>query len=153
MRIIFLSLCLATGALATPSKDLVPISIEAKHVEFDQKSGRVVFKGHVRINRGTIKIECQKLLARYTAEGQLIELIIDSTLTIRGARFSAQAGHGHYIHESAELRLKDQPVVRQGPNQIRGTQVIVYVEDERVIVENPKGTVHVPTPAPGPSRK
>ncbi|MEE2786775.1 MAG: LptA/OstA family protein [Myxococcota bacterium] len=148
MRVIFFLCLISQPAWSSPVRATQPVDIEAKHVEFDQKQGRVIFRGQVSIIRGQVKIECQRLVARYGDGGQLIDLMIESALTITGKHFKARAGHGHYLHGTGEFRLTGEPTVQRGPNRLQGSKIVVFLEDERVVIENPKGTVHVPTPAP-----
>ena len=146
MRMIFCALVgslLISMAFAAPEKPIA-VDIQAERVEIDQKLGRVLFSGGVRVSRGALVLACERLVARYEKNGVLIALTMRGRLTVHGKEFSAQAGYGEYDHKAGRLVLTGQPQVKRGPHHMTGDRIVVFVDEERVVVERARGRVSVP---------
>ena len=74
-------------------KKNIAVDIQAERVEIDQKVGRVLFIGGVKVSRGDLVLACERLVAHYQKNGTLA-LTMRGRLTVRGKEFSAQAENG-----------------------------------------------------------
>ena len=146
MRIHLLALIIVfwtSYSWANPTKP-VAVDIKADRVEIDQKKGRVEFSGSVRVSRGSLVISCQTLIARYRKDGTIVGLSIDGQLSVQGQDFSAQAGGGTYEHDTGRLILTGSPKIKRGPHHMIGERIVVFIDDERVVVERARGRLSVP---------
>ena len=136
-------------SVASTEKTAIAVDIKADRVEIDQKKGRIEFSGSVRATRGTLVMTCEKLVARYKKSGEVLRLEIAGSLTVQGRDFSARAGSGVYDHESGRLVLTGSPSIKRGPNRVTGERILVFVDDERVVVEKARGQVQLRTQSKG----
>ncbi len=122
-----------------------PIIITADTLEYDHKTGVVVYRGGVQVLQGEVKVKSDTLtvsLARAATEtatatsGQRVRDIV-ATGNVRidhGSRW-ATGGRAVFDQVARTLVLVDNPVLHDGANEVAGERVVVYLDQDRSVVE------------------
>jgi lipopolysaccharide export system protein LptA len=149
----------ARAALALPGvRQDQPITVSARTLEYDYKQNVVVYRGEVQAAQGDVHLRSDELTIRLVpadanenapaapaktpAPGaslggrlQLREIVAVGNVRIdQGARW-ATGGRAVFDQERRILLLTDDPVLHDGPNQIAGARVVVYLDEDRSVVE------------------
>ena len=124
-----------------------PIIIKSNTLEINNQEKIVTFKGDVNVQRDDFVIDCQQLDVYYNehpsqaganASANRIEKIVATGLVkITQARGGvATAGKTIYYQRDEKMVLTVNPVVRQGDNLIGGDRIIIFLKENRSIVES-----------------
>jgi len=148
----------AAPALALPGvRSDQPITVPARTLEFDYKENVVVYRGDVQAVQGDVHLTSDTLTIRLvsadrkasagedpgtpsgeTALGGRVQLrqveAVGSVRIDQGERW-ATGGRAVFDQERRVLVLSEDPVLHDGPNQIAGDRVIVYLDEDRSVVE------------------
>jgi lipopolysaccharide export system protein LptA len=131
-----------------------PVRIDSDSLELDYKTSNIVYKGHVQVTQGDITLNSDRLSITYdpaavkrdnTGEGgaktpgtdadRIKQIIADGNVRIRqGTRF-AEGRRAVFDQAKQTVVLSDGAVLHEGPNQVAGERVIVYLKEERSVVE------------------
>jgi lipopolysaccharide export system protein LptA len=136
-----------------------PITVTARTLEFDYKQNVVVYRGDVQAVQGDVHLKSDTLTIRLasvdekggeagdsdpqpagdtTTLGGRVQLRqVEATGNVRidqGERW-ATGGRAVYDEERRVLTLSEDPVLHDGPNQIAGDRVIVFLDENRSVVE------------------
>lgn len=154
----FLSLCL----MASPSfsADAVrkamekandqAIVIKSDSLEIDNQKRVVTFTGSVDAKRDDLVITCQKMLLYYTGAvtkeaSQKGSLKMDMIVAKGGVKISrpdgglATAEEAIYYVNDEKVILSGKPAVKQGEDFVEGSRIILFLKEDRSIVEGSDG--------------
>jgi lipopolysaccharide export system protein LptA len=124
------------GALSlTASRD--PISVSADVMEFDYRVRVLTYKGSVVVTQGDMKLESNSLTVALDEQpdGRIKEVVADGQVRLsKGARW-ATGGHAVFDQARNIVVLSDNAEVHDGPNRVSGDRVVVYLNEERSVVE------------------
>ena len=140
------------GFGSTRSKD--PITITADTLEYEYKDGIVVYRGDVLAVQGEVKIRSNELritLAKTDdgkqtgakaaseldsgAASKLQAVVASGSVRIdQGTRW-AVGGKATFDQTARTLILTEDPVLHDGPNEVAGDRVVVYLDEDRSVVE------------------
>ncbi|PXF56766.1 MAG: lipopolysaccharide transport periplasmic protein LptA [Deltaproteobacteria bacterium] len=125
----------------------LPINIESDLMESMDKSGIVVFTGHVKATRGDLTIHSDKLEVFYEKRKQGGE-------TKKSVKKIVATGHVRIIQGervgTGEQAIYDKPAekititgaaqVLEGPNRVSGERIIFFINEDRSVVEGSSET-------------
>jgi lipopolysaccharide export system protein LptA len=124
----------SAGGFEFNKKD--PIYITSDWMEVDQKKNTITYKGSVVMVQADMTMRSEALTARYDPEMKRIDQIIAQ------GKVNATQGDRVAIGEKAvfddkakTVTLTGNPVMRQGNNQVSGTRVIYFIEQDRAVAE------------------
>jgi lipopolysaccharide export system protein LptA len=89
-----------------------PVTISAKELEFDYRSRTLTYRGDVVVSQG--------------------DLTLNSVAT---------GGRAVFDQAARTVVLSQDAVLRQGPNEVAGDRVVVYLDEQRSVVEGGKQRV------------
>ena len=136
-----------------------PITVTARTLEFDYKNNVVVYRGDVQATQDDVHLRSDELTIRLrsadakgapdtapkkeppagdaTLEGrmQLREVVATGSVRIDQGERWATGGRAVFDQERRVLVLSEDPVLHDGPNQIAGDRVVVYLDENRSVVE------------------
>ena len=137
----------------TKSKE--PITITSDTLEYEYKDGIIVYRGDVLAVQGEVKIKSNELritLAK-TDDGKkksgdnavgalddasaskLQSVVATGSVRIdQGTRW-AVGGKATFDQSNRTLVLTENPVMHDGPNEVAGDRVVVYLDENRSVVE------------------
>jgi lipopolysaccharide export system protein LptA len=133
------------------SKD--PITITSDNLEYEYKDGVIVYRGDVLAVQGDIKVRSNELritlaksddaqpdesgtAALGSASASRLDAVV-ATGSVRidqGTRW-AVGGKATFDQKNRTLVLTESPVLHDGPNEIAGDRVVVYLDEDRSVVE------------------
>jgi lipopolysaccharide export system protein LptA len=131
-----------------------PITITSDNLEYEYKDGIVVYRGDVLAVQGDLKIKSNELritLARAddgkqtgakaaseledTSASKLQSVVATGNVRIdQGTRW-AVGGKATFDQSNRTLVLTENPVLHDGPNEVVGDRVVVYLDEDRSVVE------------------
>jgi len=124
------------GALSfTASRD--PISVSADVMEFDYRSRVLTYTGSVVVTQGDMKLESKSLTVALDdhPDNRIKEVVADGEVRLsKGTRW-ATGGHAVFDQAHNIVVLSDNAELHDGPNQVNGDRVVVYLDEERSVVE------------------
>jgi lipopolysaccharide export system protein LptA len=120
-----------------------PISLSADGLEFDYRARVLTYKGNVVAIQGDMKLESNVLtitLAESDAKGQsstnqLREVVATGNVRLSKGERTATAGRAVFDQARRTAVLSENAVLRDGPNQVTGERVVVYLDEARSVVE------------------
>ena len=133
-----------------------PITVDADALEYDYKNNVVVYRGDVQAAQGQVKLRSDTLTVTFesakdgtqpkTADpplpdpaskgGQRVhEVVAVGHVRIdQGTRW-ATGGKAIFEQTARTLVLTENPILHEGPNAVAGDRVVVYLDENRSVVE------------------
>ena len=144
----------STGFLTlsgTRSKE--PITITSDNLEYQYDDGVIIYRGDVLAVQGDVKVKSNELRITLvksdekkpstraateldSADSSKLQTVV-ATGSVRidqGTRW-AVAGKATFEQSKRTLVLTENPVVHDGPNEVHGDRIVVYIDENRSIVE------------------
>jgi lipopolysaccharide export system protein LptA len=139
-----------------------PVRIDSDTLELDYKSSNVTYRGHVQVTQGDVVLNSDRLSISYdpeavkrpgksadgsvktTAPGgdadRIKEIIAEGNVRIRQGTRLAEGRRAVFDQAKQTFTLSENAVLHDGPNQVAGERVIVYLKEERSVVESGSNT-------------
>jgi len=130
-----------------PSKG--PIIIHSDSLEVDQQKRLIIFEGKVKARRKDIVVDCQKMIVYYLENpkknesametGRIDKIVALGDVVINRPDGSvARAGKAVFYQNEGKVVLTENPIVQQGPDFVEGQRIIMFLNENRSIVEGSK---------------
>lgn len=136
-------------------KSKEPIVVTSDRLEYDYKSNVVVYRGGVLATQGRLKINSDTLTVTFAdgSEGsagtaapqgglalgggsaRLREIVAVGTVRIEDGTRWATGGRAVFDQTNRTLVLSENPMLHDGANEVLGDRVIVYLDEDRSVVE------------------
>ena len=133
-------------------KSKEPIIITSDRLEYDYRSNVVVYRGGVQALQGRLKIASDTLtvtfadgkdgaaapqggLALGAGSARLKEIVAAGKVRIEDGTRWATGGRAVFDQANRTLVLSETPVLHDGANEVLGDRVIVYLDEDRSVVE------------------
>ena len=140
-------------------KSKEPIVVTSDRLEYDYRGNVVVYKGAVQATQGKLKITSDTLTVTFAedkdkdkekksgqapAEGglalgagsaQLKEIVAAGKVRIEDGTRWATGGRAVFDQANRILVLSETPVLHDGANEVAGDRVIVFLDEDRSVVE------------------
>lgn len=135
-----------------------PVRIDSDSLELDYKSSNVTYRGHVQVTQGDITLNSDRLSITYDPSAvrrsdksveatakkatpggdadKIKEIIAEGNVRIRQGTRLAEGRRAVFDQGKQTVVLSDGAVLHDGPNQVAGERVIVYLQEERSVVES-----------------
>lgn len=114
----------------------VPVDIQSEQMTVDFDSRRIVFQGDVRVSQADFSLTAQTITAIFGKDAEDIEKIIaKGDVTITKTDKTGWGQEAMYDREKAMVRLTGDPCLKQGKNYIRGSEISVFLEEDRMDVK------------------
>jgi len=140
-----------------------PVTISAKELEFDYRVRTLTYRGNVTVTQGDMTLDSDLLRVTLDekATDQVREVFAEGRVRISQGNRVATGGRAVFDQASRTVVLSDNAVLREGPNEVAGERVIVYLDEARSVVEGGDQRVRAvlfppsgqPRPATGASEK
>jgi lipopolysaccharide export system protein LptA len=113
-----------------------PIYITADWMEFDQVKNTITYKGRVVTIQGEMTIRSETLTADYNPEmKQIRQIVAEGKVNATQGNRVATGDKAVFDDQAKTVTLTGNPVMRQGNNQISGSRVVYFVEQDRAVAE------------------
>ncbi|MCC6764416.1 MAG: hypothetical protein IT293_07105 [Deltaproteobacteria bacterium] len=143
-----------------------PVRIDSDVLELDYKGSSIMYRGHVQVTQGDVTLNSDTLSISYdpravkrtteqepktpkaagsgsgagTDADRIKEIIAEGNVRIRQGTKLAEGRRAVFDQAKQTFTLSDGAVLHDGPNQVAGERVIVYLEEERSVVESGTNT-------------
>lgn len=119
-----------------------PITISANQLDFDYQKNQVTYRGQVKAAQGELVIDSDTLTVTFDRaedqkQAQLREVIAQGTPVVitQGTR-KATGTTAVFSQTKRQIVLTGDPVLRDGPNEVSGDRILVYLDEGRSVVES-----------------
>lgn len=116
-----------------------PIKVTADQLEFDYKQRVVVYRGGVQVVQGGTVLRSRTLTIRFDERAasaeRLREIVAEGEVYIAQGERSATGGRAVFDQQARTITLSDNAVLHDGPSQVAGERVVVYLAENRSVVE------------------
>ena len=127
-------------------KEPKPIVIKSKVLEADNELKLVTFSGDVNVHADGFVLDCRKMLLYYGSfpeqKNTNVEIKINKIIATGHVKINrvkggvATAEKAIYYQKDEKMILSGNPVVKQGNDFIEGDRIIIYLKENRSVVES-----------------
>jgi len=113
-----------------------PIVITSDRMELDRKNSTIIYRGNVLTVRGELRLKSDTLSGVIDFAGAGLKTIVaaGNVRVIQEGR-TATGDKAIFDSEKETITLVGNPVIQQGNSKISGDRVIVYLKEDRGVVE------------------
>jgi lipopolysaccharide export system protein LptA len=113
-----------------------PIVINSDHLEGDNKRNTVIFTGNVVAKRGDVSIYSDSISIIYDEINKdVTEVIAEGNVRIDMKSREATGQKAVFVNSEEKIILTGNPKVKEGDNIIKGGKIILFLGEDRGIVE------------------
>ena len=114
-----------------------PVTIEAEEMEFDYRALLLTYRGSVTVTQDDLTLRSNVLSVRVDPEkvDRLKEIVAEGDVRIEQGDRRATGGRAIFDEAARTVTLSDHAVLREGQNEVSGSRVVVYLDEERSVVE------------------
>jgi lipopolysaccharide export system protein LptA len=114
-----------------------PIFITSDRMEADRKKGIVTYSGRVVAVQGEMTMNSANLSASYSEDMKKVkEIIAEGNVQIVQGDRVATGAKSVFNGDAQTITLTGSPaVVKQGNNEVSGSRIVFYIEEDRAIAE------------------
>ena len=128
------------GGLSFAS-DGEPIVVEADRMEFDYEKNQLIYRGSVHVTQGDLELTSKQLHVTFDRAGemesaQLQKVVARGDVEITQGERTASGDRAIFDQTSRQIVLVGDPVLRDGPNEVQGDRLTVYLDEGRSVVES-----------------
>lgn len=118
-----------------------PIVVEADRLEFDYEQNRLVYRGSVHVVQGDLELTAKYLTVTFDRadeleRAELNRVVAQGNVVIVQGERRATGQRAVFDQATRQLILRGDPVIRDGPNEVQGDQLTVYLDEGRSVVES-----------------
>jgi lipopolysaccharide export system protein LptA len=122
------------GGFELNKKD--PIYITSDWMEVDQKKNTITYKGRVVMVQAEMTMRSEALTAHYDPEMKRMgQIIAEGKVNATQGDRVATGEKAVFDDKAKTVTLTGNPIMRQGNNQVSGTRVIYFMEQDRAVAE------------------
>jgi len=138
LKLLLLFTCLVSTPLFAQSTDKeAPVHIEADRVEMHERDDLSIYKGNVKITKGSIRISGDKILIK-SRDGKLDHIKVNGQpatffqINDLNEEVSAQSIEMMYLAENSMLELKQQALLVKNQNKFSSEHIIYDAHNDIV---------------------
>jgi lipopolysaccharide export system protein LptA len=128
-----------------------PIVVTSDKLEYDYKANVVVYRGDVLAVQGPVKVKSEMLTVTFASAGsggspsggvgggspsaRLQQIVAAGNVRIDHGTRWATGGRAVFDQSTRTFVLTENPVMHDGSNEVAGDRVVVYLDENRSVVE------------------
>ncbi len=114
-----------------------PVRIDADRMEFDYKSKVLVYRGTVVVTQADMTLHSDILRITLDPDNadKPREVVAEGKVQIDKGERRASGGRAVFDNQARTVTLSDQARLQDGPNEVAGERVVVYLDEQRSVVE------------------
>lgn len=119
-----------------------PIDIKSDALDLDYKANQVLFHGHVKAKQGTALLDSNTLRVSYGENFKQVKQIIaqGNVKITQGGRWAT--GEQAVLNQiERTVVMTGNPVVHDGPDQIAGDKITIYLDSQKSVVEGARAVI------------
>lgn len=132
-----------------------PVEVRADELEFEYQTRRLTYRGKVVVTQDdiTLRSDSLQVVIDETAREKVKEVIAEGNVRISQGARSAGGDRATYDGATRTIVLSGNAVLREGPNEVAGDRVRVFLDEQRSVVEGGVRARLVPTGEAPPQKK
>ena len=117
--------------------DRGPVRIDADAMEFDYKTKVLTYRGGVTVTQADMKLRSETLRVTLDPDRpeRPREVVAEGSVQIDKGTRRATGGRAVFDDAARTVTLTDQARLQDGPNEVTGERVVVYLDEQRSVVE------------------
>jgi lipopolysaccharide export system protein LptA len=114
-----------------------PVKISAKELEFDYRTRTLTYRGSVVVSQAdlTLNSDALRIILDEQAREVVREVTAEGHVRIEQGKRVATGGRAVFDQGRRTVVLSDNAVLREGPNEVAGERVVIYLDEQRSVVE------------------
>jgi lipopolysaccharide export system protein LptA len=117
-----------------------PIDIKSDRLEAHNKERKVIFEGNVQARQSDVLIFADRLTTYYDKAGKDVDRIVaEGSVKITQADKVGTSREAVFENQSRKIVMMGDPHLWQGKDELRGDEITVYLDEDRVLVEKARG--------------
>ncbi len=122
-----------------------PIVIYSDTLLFEQEQRLIIFEGNVKARTEDMKVDCKKMIVYLNENpssssgvqpGRIEKIIALWNVVIsRSDGGIAKAGRAEFYQNEEKVVLTENPSVQQGSDFVEGNRIVMYLKENRTIIE------------------
>ena len=133
-----------------------PVHINADALELDYRGNTLTYSGNVQVTQGDVTLTSDRLAITYdrdaarrgetparaavmpagTDADKIKEVVAEGHVRIHKGDRLAEGQRAVFDQAKQTIVLSDGAVLHEGPNQVAGDRIVVYLQEERSVVES-----------------
>ena len=111
--------------------------IDADAMEFDYKTTVLTYRGSVTVTQADMTLRSDTLRVTLDSEhpDKPREVVAEGNVQIDKGERRATGGRAVFDNAARTVTLSEQARLQDGPNEVAGERVVVYLDEERSVVE------------------
>jgi lipopolysaccharide export system protein LptA len=110
------------------------MTITSERLEFDYKEFVVAFDGRVRVSDQQFNLTADRVLVFLAGTNQIARILAIGSVNISQTDRRATCDRAVYEKDTGKVSLTGTPVLTRGNDRITGSEVVIFLNDQRVIV-------------------
>lgn len=137
--------------------DRGPVRVDADTMEFDYKSMVLTYRGQVVVTQAdmTLRSDVLRVVLDRDRPQRPKEVVAEGSVQIDKGERRATGGRAVFDDTARTVVLSEDARLRDGPNEVAGDRVVVYLDEQRSVVQGGpdrvRAVLYPPTPRPGAS--
>ncbi len=146
MRVLGMVLALALQVPAPAvarGKAPPPTHVEADHIEYRYKEHQTVMTGKplVTLRRDDARLVCQRLVADTTDGGEIRHAVCEGDVKLTRGDRTVTCARATYDGATGRVVCRGDPVLRDGDSVIQCDEAVYDLDQDRVQLKKPRGTL------------
>ncbi|MEO8603592.1 MAG: LptA/OstA family protein [bacterium] len=119
-----------------------PVHIESDTMEFDYKTMVLTYRGKVSVAQADMTLTSDVLTVTLTREGEgpnqrqrPKEVVAQGDVQIVKGTRRASGGRAVFNDAARTVTLSEKALLQDGPNEVAGERVVVYLDEQRSVVQ------------------
>jgi len=114
-----------------------PVKVDADTMEFDYKTMVLTYRGNVVVTQADMTLRSDALRVVLAREGpqRPKEVVAEGNVRIDAGTRHASGGRAVFDDAKRTVTLSDQARLSDGPNEVAGERVVVFIDEQRSVVE------------------
>lgn len=125
----------ATVLPPAQASDRPSLTVEAPDSTWDLKARAVRFSGGVTVTRAEVVLTCDELLVQYAGADRIESALATGRVQVRQGERRASGDSALLTTADGSIVLTGTPRISEGPNELSGQRITLYLDDERVRCE------------------
>jgi lipopolysaccharide transport protein LptA len=114
-----------------------PIDVRSDTLDLDYKAELVLYRGHVHATQGSSSLSSDTLQVLYKGDFHEVKEVIATghVIVAQGGRW-ATGERAKLNQVDHTVEMTGYPVVHDGPDQVAGTRILIYLDSQKSVVEH-----------------
>jgi lipopolysaccharide export system protein LptA len=114
-----------------------PVNVAADQMEFDYKTMVLTYRGNVVVTQADMTLRADTLRVTLVKDGpqRAKEVVAEGNVRVDSGARHASGGRAVFDDATRTVTLSDDARLSDGPNEVAGDRVVVFIDEQRSVVE------------------